>query len=146
MAINRVVLVGRMTRDPEMRKTSSDLSVVSFTLAVDDRPRKDGSAQTSFIPCQAWNKTAEIVCRYCHKGSLVAVEGRMSQRSYMAKDGSKKSSIEVVCDQVQFLDTRKSSGNDYSGSNGGYGESQSSNQAADAPIEGIDSSEDDTPF
>lgn len=137
MAVNRVVLVGRLTRDPEMRKTTTDISVVSFTIAVDDRPRKDGNSQTSFIPCQAWSKTAENVAQYCHKGSLVAVDGRLSQRSYTGRDGTKKSSIEVVCDQVQFLETKRS------GQDSGYTQSD---RSADEPIEGIDSSDDDLPF
>ena len=137
MAVNRVVLVGRLTRDPEMRKTSTDLSVVSFTLAVDERPRKDGTSQTSFIPCQVWSRAAENVAQYCHKGSLVAVDGRLTQRNYTAKDGTKRSVIEVVCDQVQFLDTKRS------GQDGGYSPIE---RAEDAPVEGIDASDDDLPF
>lgn len=142
MAINRVVLVGRLTRDPEQRSTASGVGVATFTLAVDDRPRKDGSTQTSFIPCQAWNKTAENVSKYCHKGSLVAIDGRINQHSYLAKDGSKKSMIEVVCDTVQFLESKKNGGMD-----NGYDNSASeTSKAADAPIEGIGDSDDDLPF
>lgn len=139
MAVNRVVLVGRMTRDPEMRRTTSDIPVVSFTLAVDERPRKDGTTNASFIPCQAWQKTAENVQQFCHKGSLVAVDGRLQQRSYLAKDGSRKSTIEVVCDQVQFLESRKAGQE-------GASSSYHAESKADAPIEGIDSSDDDLPF
>ena len=139
MAINRVILVGRMTRDPEKRSTPSGLNVCTFTLAVDDRPHKDGTSSTSFIRCQAWAKTAENVSLYCHKGSLVAVDGRLSQRTYSAKDGSKREILEVICDQVQFLESRKAS-QEYTSS------SVIAESPADAPIESIDSTDDDLPF
>lgn len=146
-SVNRVVLVGRLTRDPELRKTTSDLSVVTFTLAVDGRPTRDGKQQTSFINCQAWSSTAENVSKYTHKGSLVAVDGRLQQRTYMSKDNRKVSVVEVVCDTVQFLESKKDSGgSSYHSDNQNYSGSASEPSKADAPVEGIDTSDDDLPF
>lgn len=105
--INRVVLVGRLTRDPELRKTVNGASVATFTIAVDNRTKgPNGEKTTSFIPCTAWNQQAENACKYTHKGSLVGVEGRLNQRSYDAKDGRKVSVVEVICDSVQFLESK----------------------------------------
>jgi len=140
MAINRVILVGRLARDPVLRRTPANAAVVSFTVAVDDFSKKDGGNQTSFIPCQAWNSTAENIEKYCHKGSLIGVDGRLNQRSYVGSDGKTKSVIEVICSQVQFLETKKSQGN------GMEGDSDFDENKADAPVEGIDSSDDDLPF
>ena len=108
--INRVVLVGRLTRDPELRKTTSGASVASFTLAIDNRMKgPNGEKTTSFIPCTAWNQQAENACKYTHKGSLVGVEGRLNQRSYDSKDGRRVSVIEVICDSCQFLERKDDS-------------------------------------
>ena len=104
--INRVVLVGRLTRDPELRKTINS-AVASFTIAVDNRLKgPNGEKTTSFIPCVAWNQQAENTVKYVRKGSLVGVEGRLSQRTYDSKDGTKKQIIEVICDSVQFLEPK----------------------------------------
>ncbi len=106
--INRVVLVGRLTRDPELRKTTSGNQVCTFTIAIDNRQKNpDGSKSTSFIPCTAWMSTAETTSKYARKGLLVGVEGRLNQRSYIKADGSKASVIEVICDSVQFLERRE---------------------------------------
>lgn len=105
--INRVVLVGRLTRDPELRKTATDTSVASFTLAVDNRGKgADGQKTASFIPCQVWNAQADNVVKFTRKGSLVGVEGRLNQRSYDRKDGTKANVLEVICDSVQFLEPK----------------------------------------
>lgn len=117
--INRVVLVGRLTRDPELRRTASGTAVASFTVAVDNRTKDaQGNKTTSFIPCTVWNQAAENVVRFMHKGSLVGVEGRLNQRSYDSKDGRKVSVIEVICDSVQFLE--KKDENASGTSNSGY--------------------------
>ncbi len=106
--INRVVLVGRLTRDPELRKTTSGTSVCSFTVALDNRQKNpDGSKSTSFIPCSAFGTTAESTSKFARKGMLVGVEGRLNQRSFVRQDGSKGSVIEVICDSVQFLERRE---------------------------------------
>ena len=106
--INRVVLVGRLTRDPELRRTTSGNQVCTFTVALDNRQKNpDGSKSTSFIPCTAWMTTAETTSKYARKGMLVGVEGRLNQRSFIKADGSKASVIEVICDSVQFLERRE---------------------------------------
>ncbi len=105
--INRVVLVGRMTRDPELRRTPQGDAVTSFTLAVNrNYTSRDGQQQADFINCVVWRKPAENVERYCSKGSLVGVEGRTQTRSYDNSQGQKVYVVEVICDSVQFLETR----------------------------------------
>lgn len=106
--INRVVLVGRLTRDPELRRTQNGTAVTSFTLAIDNR-LKDANGQytTSFIPCVVWNQQAENCVRFIHKGSLVGIEGRLNQRTYQNKEGNNVQVIEVMCDSVQYLDPKK---------------------------------------
>jgi len=139
--VNRVVLVGRLTRDPELRKTNSDTSVASFTIAVDNRIKSaDGKKTTSFIPVTVWNEQAENVCKYVRKGSLVGVDGRLSQRSYDRKDGTKANVLEVIADSVQFLEPK-----------GTKGEADSikgeiAQEAPEAKMEGVDLADDDLPF
>ena len=106
--INRVVLVGRLTRDPaELRRsTNNNNAFTSFTIACDNRFTKVEERKTYFIPCVAWGKTAEIVSQYVKKGALVGVEGRLQSRNYDAKDGHKVFVVEIVCDNVQLLESR----------------------------------------
>lgn len=107
--INRVVLVGRLTKDPVMRKTASAASVVSFTVACDRRVKsQDQSAD--FINCVAWNRVAELMSQYLHKGSLVGVEGRIQTRSYDDQTGKRVYVTEIYAESVQFLDTKSSNG------------------------------------
>ncbi len=103
--LNRIVLIGRLTRDPEMRYTPQGVPVASFSLAV-DRPftNQHGEREADFIDCVAWRKLGETVGNHLTKGRLVAVEGRLQVRSYEAQDGSKRRAAEVVCDAVRFLD------------------------------------------
>lgn len=108
--INRVVLVGRLTKDTVLRKTGSGVSVVSFTVACDRRVKTEGQPTADFINTVAWNKTADIVAQYTHKGSLVGVEGRMQTRSYDDQTGKRVYVTEVVADSVQFLESKKSQG------------------------------------
>ena len=106
--INRVVLIGRLTRDPELRRTPQGDAVTSFTLAVNrNYTDKDGQQQADFINCVVWKKSAENVEKYCSKGSLVGVEGRIQTRSYDNQQGQKVYVVEVICNSVQFLDTRQ---------------------------------------
>ena len=104
--INRVVLVGRMTKDPVLRKTASGASVVSFTVACDRRIKTEGQPTADFINTVAWNKTADIVAQYTHKGSLIGVEGRIQTRSYDDQSGKRVYVTEVVADSVQFLEPK----------------------------------------
>lgn len=108
--LNRIVLIGRLTRDPEMRYTPQGVPVASFSLAV-DRPftNQQGERETDFIDCVAWRKLGETVGNHLTKGRLVAVEGRLQVRSYEAQDGSKRRAAEVVCDAVRFLDRPRDS-------------------------------------
>ncbi len=110
--INQVVLVGRLTRDPDLRTATSGNSVASFTVAVDNRMKNaDGSRGTSFIGCVCFGQSAETVAKFTRKGSLVGVEGTLNQRKYQRQDGSTASVIEVICDRVQFLEPKGSRGN-----------------------------------
>ncbi len=104
--MNRVVLVGRLTKDPVLRKTANGVSVTSFTLACTRRFKQEGQPEADFINVVAWNKTADIVAQYTHKGSLVGVEGRIQTRSYDDKDSKRVYVTEVVADSVQFLESK----------------------------------------
>lgn len=105
--LNRVVMVGRMTRDPELRRTGSGAAVTSFTLALNRNYNSADGQQADYIPCVVWNKIAENVERYCSKGSLVGVDGKLQSRSYENSNGQKVFVVEVRCDSVQFLETKK---------------------------------------
>lgn len=103
--LNRVTLVGRITKDLELRKLegATTTAVVNFTIALDRAFGKDDSAD--FIPCSAWGKTAENMAKYLKKGSLISVDGRIQSRNYKAQDGSTRTSIEVVAENVSFLES-----------------------------------------
>lgn len=105
--LNRIILIGRLTRDPELSYTPAGDAVAKFTLAV-DRPfsNKDGEKEADFIPIVVWRKPAENCAKYIGKGSLVAVDGRIQVRSY-EQDGKRRYVTEVVADSVRFLDNRK---------------------------------------
>lgn len=104
--INRVVLIGRLTKDSVLRKTANGASVVSFTVACNRHFKQEGQPQADFINTVVWNKTADSVAKYTRKGSLVGVEGRIQTRSYDDKDGKRVYVTEVVADNVCFLDSR----------------------------------------
>ena len=106
MSINCFIGVGRLTRDPELRRTAQGEAVTSFTLAVNRNYTKDGQQQADFINCIVWRKLAENVERYCSKGSLVGVEGRIQTRNYENNQGQRIYVTEIVCDSVQFLETK----------------------------------------
>jgi len=102
--VNRVIIVGRLTKDPELRTTGSGLAVTSFTLAFNNRTKgADGSTTSSFVTCNAWNKTAEIICQYCKKGSQLCVDGRLQERKYQRKDGTNASVVEIVIENIELL-------------------------------------------
>lgn len=109
--LNKVVLIGRLVRDPELRYTNNNIAVVSFTLAV-NRPfqsqsQGSGDNTADFISCTVWRKQAENVSKYVNKGSLVAVEGRLQTRDYMdEKNNVRRYVTEVICDSVVFLDSK----------------------------------------
>jgi single-strand DNA-binding protein len=104
--INKVILEGRMVKDPQLNKTNSGMSVARFSLAVDN---EDKNKTTSFIDCLVWNASAETLCKYTHKGSTISVVGRLNQRNYTRKDGTNASVVEVQVDTFYFLDKKSSS-------------------------------------
>ena len=102
--MNKCHIIGRMTKDPEVRYTQGGTAVATFTLAVDRRVAKDKPKEADFIPCVVWGKMADgVVKNYCHKGKQVAVEGRIQVRSYDAKDGTKRYVTEVIVNDLELL-------------------------------------------
>ena len=110
--LNHITIMGRFTRDPEMRVTGSGMSVANFSVAVDrDFPSKEsGEKETDFIDCVAWRKTAEFVTKYFFKGSLAVVSGRLQIRSWVDDDGNKRRTAEVVADNIYFGSSKRDSG------------------------------------
>jgi single-strand DNA-binding protein len=107
-SLNRVVLIGRLTRDPEMRYTTSGLAVATFTLAVDRRYKnQQGERQTDFLRCKAWRQKAEFVSSYVTKGRLVAVEGSIEISEVEGQDGQKKYFTDIICDNVEILESNR---------------------------------------
>ncbi|AAL77550.1 putative single strand binding protein [Lactobacillus phage LL-H] len=168
--INNVVLVGRLTKDVNLRSTQSGTMVGTFTLAV-DRTTKDqnGNRQADFIKCVVWNnkysKMAENLATYAHKGSLIGVQGRIQTRNYDNKDGQRVDVTEVRVDNFSLLESRNSAQREYTGQQGGYSQQQGNqpqgnyqaSQAANFGQQGqftapagqsdtIDVSNDDLPF
>ena len=106
--LNKAILMGRLVADPELRRTSTDKSVVTFTLAVNRNFARQGEqAQTDFIDIVAWGKTAEFVSRYFVKGQLVAVAGQIQTRTWEDKQGNKRKSVEVVAEEVHFAEPQR---------------------------------------
>ena len=118
--LNKAILIGRLTHDPELRYTGSGVAVANFSIAV-DRPftNNQGERETDFIRIVVWRKLAEICANNLGKGRLVAIEGRIQVSSYEGQDGQRRQSTEVVADDVRFLDWPKDGGNDRAASLGG---------------------------
>ena len=126
--LNKIFIMGRLTRDPELRSTQSGTPVASFSLAVDrDFKEQDGSRATDFIDCVAWRSSAEFVDKYFSKGRMAVVEGRLQIRDWTDRDGGKRRSAEVVADNVYFGDSKR----DGEGSTGGYSRAS----AAPGPVD-----------
>ena len=108
--LNHITIMGRLTRDPELRRTGSGVAVTSFTLAVDRdfAPKDGGEKETDFIDCVAWRSTGEFVEKYFKKGSMAVVAGRLQIRAWTDKDGNKRRSAEVLADNVYFGEAKKS--------------------------------------
>ncbi len=107
--LNHITIMGRITKDVELRRTGSGVAVASFTLAVDrDRKNEEGEKETDFIDCVAWRGTGEFVSKYFAKGSTAVVSGRLQIRNYTDKEGNKRRAAEVVADSVYFGDSKKS--------------------------------------
>lgn len=156
--LNRVILIGRLTADPELRYTNSGTAVASFSLAVDRmRTSQNGERQTDFINIVVWQKQAEIVSQYLQKGRLAAVDGRLQIRTYDNREGQKVRVAEVVAESVRFLDKSTDSQQNQSGaSSGAPSPNRTRNDRGSAPryeddpfaddSQTIDISEDDLPF
>ena len=118
--LNHIVIMGRLTRDPEMRRTASGLAVVNFTVAVDrDFSGQNGEKQTDFIDCVAWRQTGEFVSKYFTKGNMIVISGRMEIRSWTDKDGNKRKSAEVNVEHAYFGESKR--GSEGGGNTGSYG-------------------------
>jgi single-strand DNA-binding protein len=119
--LNRIIIMGRLTRDPELRHTQTGTAVASFTLAVDRdfKDKQSGERSTDFIDVVAWRQTGEFVSRYFTKGRMAVVEGRLQIRDWTDKEGGKRRSAEVIADNVYFGDSKRDS--DGSGANAAYG-------------------------
>ena len=117
--LNHITIMGRLTRDPELRRTGSGIAVASFTVAVDRDfgGRDGGEKETDFIDCVAWRQTGEFVSKYFTKGRMIVVSGRLQIRSWTDKDGNKRRTAEVVADNCYFGDSKRDGDN--SGSYGG---------------------------
>ena len=144
--LTHLTIMGRLTRDPELRRTGSGIAVASFTVAVDRDfgGRDGGEKETDFIDCVAWRQTGEFVSKYFTKGSMIVVSGRLQIRSWTDKDGNKRRTAEVVADNVYFGESKRGNegnsnygGNSYGGNNyGGNSYGGYNNAPAPAPSYG----------
>ena len=132
--LNHITIMGRLTRDPELRRTGSGIAVASFTVAVDRDfgGRDGGEKETDFIDCVAWRQTGEFVSKYFTKGSMIVVSGRLQIRNWTDKEGNKRRSAEVVADNCYFGESKRNSeGNAYGGNS--YGNNNYGGNAYSAP-------------
>ena len=121
--LNKIFIMGRLTKDPELKRTQTGTPVVSFSLAV-DRDFKDkstGERATDFISCVAWRQSAEFISRYFTKGRMAVVEGRLQTRDWTDKDGNKRRSTEVIVDSIYFGDSKRETENTFGGYDDGLG-------------------------
>jgi single-strand DNA-binding protein len=112
--LNRVIVIGRLVRDPELRYTSGGSAVASFSIANNRSytSNNEKKEQASFFNCVAWGKLGELIVQYCKKGNRIGVEGRLQQRSWDDQNGNKRSAVEIITDNIQFLSPRDSSSGD----------------------------------
>ena len=139
--LNHITIMGRLTRDPELRRTGSGVAVASFTVAVDRDfgGRDGGERETDFIDCVAWRQTGEFVSKYFTKGRMIVVSGRLQIRSWTDKDGNKRRTAEVVADNCYFGDSKREEGSSYGGNTYGgnsYGNNNYGGFNAPAPSYG----------
>ena len=128
--MNKVILTGRLTRDPESRMTQSSMEISRFSLACQsDFVNRDGQRDTEFINCVAFNRSAQTINRYCRKGQMILVQGRIRNSSYDAQDGTKRYTTEIVVDNFEFLGSR----NDGGSANQNYSAPASNNSTAFSP-------------
>lgn len=132
--INKVILEGRLVKDPQLNKTNSGMYVARFSLAIDN---EDKNKTTSFIDCLVWNTSAETLCKYTHKGSTISIVGRLNQRTFTKKDGTNASVVEVQVDTFYFLDKKSSSTTT---------NANATSNAVEKNTDKIDVTDDDLPF
>ena len=151
--LNHIPIMGRLTRDPELRYTQSQTPVASFTLAVDRDfgSRDGGEKQTDFIDCVAWRSTAEFVSKYFQKGSMAVVSGRLQIRDWTDREGGKRRSAEVVVDNIYFGESRRrdsSEGSSYDSrsSYSSYEAPRSASPAPSSPFSDLDDGDGELPF
>ena len=145
--LNRVILIGRLTRDPELRYTPSGTAVASFSVANNRTYAVSGEKkeQVSYFDCIAWSKLGEIITEYCKKGQRIAIEGRLQQRRWEDQENNKKSKIELVVENFQFL-TGKGAGDESSQSQGNNTSHDSSSDYSSAGFDDNPFSDDEIPF
>jgi single-strand DNA-binding protein len=131
--LNKIILMGRLTRDPELRRTGSGTAVTSFSLAVDrDFKSQSGEKETDFIDIVAWRNTAEFVSKYFSKGRMAVVEGSLQMRDWTDKENNKRRSAEVIANNVYFADSKKETSDGFSGGEGtGYSDRRSGSDFAE---------------
>lgn len=151
--LNHIVIMGRLTRDPELRYTQSQTPVASFTVAVDRDfgGRDGGEKQTDFIDCVAWRQTAEFVSKYFQKGSMAVVSGRLQIRDWTDRDGNKRRSAEINVDNVYFGESRRRDGDaPRSDSRSSYSYDDNRSSAGSGPVSGgfaeLDDDDGELPF
>ena len=138
--MNKVILTGRFTRDPESRMTQSNMEISRFSLACQGEfVSRDGERDTEFINCVAFNRTAQTINRYCHKGQMILAQGRIKNNNYEAQDGTKRYSTEVIVDNFEFLGSKNDGTNTSINNNTAY---SPSSQTTTSSIETTDISED----
>ena len=131
--LNHITLMGRLVRDPELRRTGSGVAVASFRIAVDRdySPKDGGERKADFIDCVAWRQTGEFISKYFTKGRMIVVDGRLEMRDWTDKDGNKRTSAEVVVDNAYFGDSKRDGDNAYGGNS--YGNNNYGGNAYSAP-------------
>lgn len=147
--LNHITIMGRLTRDPELRYTQSQIPVASFSLAVDRDfgSRDGGEKQTDFIDCVAWRQTAEFVSKYFTKGRMAVVSGRLQSRKWETKEGDKRTSWEVVADNIYFGDSRRDSDSgERSGMSRGYDSQKSASSYAPSAFSELSDDDGELPF
>ena len=149
--MNKVILIGRLSQDPEMRTTPNGVATTTFSVAVSrNYTNQNGERDTDFFRCVAWRKQAENIARYCHKGTQVAVEGRLQTNNYEAQDGTRRYVTEVIADNVTFLGSRSDAQRSNSSAPQEMGNDVEINEASEDPFKDfgdeVTLTDDDLPF
>ncbi len=145
--LNTVILMGRLTADPELRTTSNNLSVLSFSVAVDRSYQAQGQErQADFINCVAWRQNADFISKYFRKGQMIAIEGSIQTRSYEDKNGNKRTAFEVIVNRASFCGSKSESGSAGDRYSAPAAQPASFQNNAVDDFSGVDAAEDDLPF